>query len=309
MKEIGFQTWILLLTGSMSLIGCSSTPSEGGGILQVRYAVPPACQSGSGVQYAASHVKFSGVELPIGHTTTPVKVGAFEWGPDVINQASDRVQVMDQHRLYVCANLGYITDKATRDAAAAQAIEDENLNYRLALALTSGDPVQVKAAMDEQSKKADAITKDQKAVAEKPALVQKAEAVKQPLPAVPPYPNSTAAAPRPEPVASGDRTYKLAADMHAGDCTLYAGSFVTVAGTTATFQLITQTNHTFSGDIWHQFWQGRDKNGNVVLTIGPADSAGRMKQGDPKLTTSGTAVVNGASDVDKVVDVVWQGQC
>jgi hypothetical protein len=280
--------------------------------VEARYAVPPACQRSS-VETTRSHLKFSGVELPIGHVTQPVKIGSFEWGPDVINQASDRVQVMDQHRLYVCANLGYMTDPAKRDAAAQKAIEDEGVNYRLALALSSGDPTKVKEALSEQSKKADEMSQDSALASAKPALAKQAEAVKLAPGTVDPphFNNSELSTPQVQSAAPGDHTYRLTADMAAGDCTLYSGSSVAVSGTTAAFTLISSTRQSMSGDIWHQFWQGRDQQGNVVMTIGPANSDGRMWPHQPvqKTTTTGTVPVNGAANIDQVVDVVWQGQC
>jgi hypothetical protein len=65
-----------------------------------------------------------------------------------------------------------------------------------------------------------------------------------------------------------------------------------------------------SGDIWHAYWQGRDSQGNIVLTIGPADSQDLMHPPDSNIyaTTATTYVTNGGPVVD-VVDMIWVGSC
>lgn len=60
--------------------------------------------------------------------------------------------------------------------------------------------------------------------------------------------------------------------MNRGDCTLLRASLIIRRDGSGSFSAETKTSRTTSGDIWHQYLKILDDTGNVLVSLGPADS-------------------------------------
>jgi hypothetical protein len=238
------------------------------------------------------------VELPLGKALAPVKVASFSYSPEQVQAAAAGVDVLEQHRMAVCAYLGFLeaSDRAKR---VDKLIEEEGYITALALVLRT-DSTKVGPLINSIAKTINSsIAKDDGTVSKSPAL---RDAIER-------FSGSNPGTPAVLPVSARSPRWELANDIRAGDCTLHSGSFVEVSSTTARYSLVTSTRKSGSGDVWHHYWKGRDAQGLEIVSIGPVNSDGAMYPIDGKRTSTGTAAIDGADALSHVVDVVWKGQC
>jgi hypothetical protein len=264
----------------------------------------PMGRCSSSIERTTNGIKFGGVEIPIG-ATSPVKIANFEYSPTAINEASDLVQLADQHRMAVCTNMQFMS-QAARDEAGKEAIRDDTFLTSLALALSKGDATQVSGLINAEIDRWKAQTTPGTAVS--PVVPPQASGAAQ-LPKLPPVPGRAAPSGAVvTPVDKATMTATLSYNMTAGSCTLYAGSSIRLVGATGYYTLITSTRRTTSGDIWWADWDGRDAQGNVLFSATRSRTNGEMWTPDQKVISTGTTPLS-AGGGNNVYDIVWRGSC
>jgi len=116
------------------------------------------------VVYTQRSLNVTGVEIPV--SKTPIKIGDVTWKPDVIMQASEIVQILDNNRMTICSYLPALASSGT----AAQ-FHDELKQYmdeagricQLALLIKLNNPEAVQKWIEAYAKRGIAIVEDKKA--------------------------------------------------------------------------------------------------------------------------------------------------
>lgn len=132
------------------------TPSDGGPPIEV-----PCCKAL--VKYSGTSLNVTGVKIPLGNN--PIEISGVTWKPEVIQQASETVQILDNNRMHICQLLPALASSAKRDQFhedLKQCYDDEQRITQLALLIKMNNPEAVKKWTDAYINRATAIKGSEK---------------------------------------------------------------------------------------------------------------------------------------------------
>lgn len=121
------------------------------------------------VKYSGSSLSVTGVEIPMPVPQTnlsPIKIGGVTWKPEVLNQASETVQILDNNRITICSYLPALASSGKLEQfheELKQYMDEANRICQLAILIKLNNPEAVQKWITAYVDRATAIKEAQKA--------------------------------------------------------------------------------------------------------------------------------------------------
>lgn len=128
--------FVMIIIALINLAGCCTTGFKQIETADGKLAVPNCCPM---IKYSGTSISVRGIDLAI--PDVPVKIGEVTVEPKTIQQASEIVQILEQHRMTTCQMLpSYATVSKDKFVKALEAMQkDEIVLTQFALVVASKD--------------------------------------------------------------------------------------------------------------------------------------------------------------------------
>ncbi len=128
--------FVMIIIALINLAGCCTTGFKQIEMADGKLAVPNCCPM---IKYSGTSISVKGIDLAI--PDVPVKIGEVTVEPKTIQQASEIVQILEQHRMTTCQMLpSYATISKDKFVKALEAMQkDEIILTQFALVVASKD--------------------------------------------------------------------------------------------------------------------------------------------------------------------------
>jgi len=135
-KAMNIPKFVMIIITLINLAGCCTTGFRQIETTEGTLAVPNCCPM---IKYSGTSISVKGIDLAI--PDVPVKIGEVTVEPKIIQQASEIVQILEQHRMTTCQMLpSYATISKDKFVKALEAMQnDETILTQFALVVASKD--------------------------------------------------------------------------------------------------------------------------------------------------------------------------